>query len=205
MLHLVRCNRYSQLHNGIDITGWEKGFIANDDVIEKWNCWIKQQKMVHTLEGWCQSPDLVLVGKKSLAFIDNKYISGQSQGDQLIQDIVFNEADGLQSKIPVGDTNATSSMMDPGMKPKKIMVDEILSLLLMLFVDLVKAFSTIKHELLFQILSKYSPPKELINAVKKLYKNSKVKLTIREISKQINYETGGVQQVISWCQYSSFS
>ena len=37
-----------------------------------------------------------------------------------------------------------------------------------LFIDLVKAFNTIQHELLFQILSKYSIPKELINIMKKM-------------------------------------
>ena len=49
-----------------------------------------------------------------------------------------------------------------------------------LFVDLDKAFDTIQHELLFQILSKYGLPKELINVVEKLYKNCKVKLTISD-------------------------
>jgi len=37
-----------------------------------------------------------------------------------------------------------------------------------LFTDLINGFNTIQHELLFQILSKYSIPKELINIMKKM-------------------------------------
>ena len=51
----------------------------------------------------------------------------------------------------------------------------------------------VQHEVLFQILSKYGLPKELTNVIKKMYKTCKVKLTIGEITKDINYETG-IQQ-----------
>ena len=40
-----------------------------------------------------------------------------------------------------------------------------------LFVDLVKAFDTVNRELIFQLLPLYGVPKEMIDVIKKLYKN----------------------------------
>jgi len=57
----------------------------------------------------------------------------------------------------------------------------------------VKAFDTIQHELLYQILAKYGLPNELIKVIKKMYSNCKVKLSIGKADKEIDYETG-VQQ-----------
>jgi hypothetical protein len=40
-----------------------------------------------------------------------------------------------------------------------------------LFVDLVKAFVTANHQLLFALLQKYGPPEKLVKAIKTLYTN----------------------------------
>jgi hypothetical protein len=62
-----------------------------------------------------------------------------------------------------------------------------------LSVDLVKAFDTVQHPLLFEILKKYGVPNTLVQVVQKMYKDCSVscKLEIEEIN--VKYSTG-VQQ-----------
>jgi hypothetical protein len=62
-----------------------------------------------------------------------------------------------------------------------------------LFIDLVKAFDTVHHELLFQLLGRYGVPPQLVNAVQIMYKNMYVNLTIGTEERAIPY-TIGVQQ-----------
>jgi hypothetical protein len=45
-----------------------------------------------------------------------------------------------------------------------------------LFVDLIKAYDTVNHELLLQILLKYDIPRELVNAVKRMSRDYKVQV-----------------------------
>jgi hypothetical protein len=62
-----------------------------------------------------------------------------------------------------------------------------------LFVDLIKAYNTVNHELLFQILLKYGILKELVNAVKRMYRDCKLQVNIGKEKRHIDYKTG-VQQ-----------
>jgi exonuclease III len=62
-----------------------------------------------------------------------------------------------------------------------------------LFTDLMKAFDSVHHDLLYAILAQYGIPPELINAIKILYSNMFVNLQIGQESVKIPY-TIGVQQ-----------
>jgi len=62
-----------------------------------------------------------------------------------------------------------------------------------IFVDLIKAFNTIDHTLLFQVLSKYGIPPKMQRTIKKLYMNCTVQLEIGKEKCEIKYNTG-VQQ-----------
>ena len=53
------------------------------------------------------------------------------------------------------------------------------------FIDLVKAFDTADHELLFEILARYGVPDKLINVIRRMCKDTKVILRIGEILKEI--------------------
>mmetsp|Transcript_1492 Transcript_1492/g.2308 ORF Transcript_1492/g.2308 Transcript_1492/m.2308 type:complete len:395 (+) Transcript_1492:893-2077(+) len=59
-----------------------------------------------------------------------------------------------------------------------------------IFIDLVKAFDTVHHDLLCQILQKYGLPPPIVNNVRKLYNNCKVKIKIGSKSTEIDYTTG---------------
>ena len=59
-----------------------------------------------------------------------------------------------------------------------------------IFMDLVKAFDTVHHKLLHQILIKYGLPVPLIQTIKKLYNNCKVKIKIGKQYAKIDYNTG---------------
>ena len=59
-----------------------------------------------------------------------------------------------------------------------------------MFVDLVKAFDTANHELLFRLLEKYGAPKELIEVIRLLYENLEVELRVDGEKVQIPYSIG---------------
>mmetsp|Transcript_1493 Transcript_1493/g.2313 ORF Transcript_1493/g.2313 Transcript_1493/m.2313 type:complete len:881 (+) Transcript_1493:452-3094(+) len=59
-----------------------------------------------------------------------------------------------------------------------------------IFIDLVKAFDTVNHELLCQILSKYGLPAPIVNLVRKLYNNCQVKIKVGAKFTEISYTTG---------------
>ena len=61
------------------------------------------------------------------------------------------------------------------------------------FADLVKAFESIDHKLLFVLLEKYGIPNRPLRSIKNLYKNFKIKLKIGKYKSLIDY-TAGVKQ-----------
>mmetsp|Transcript_22629 Transcript_22629/g.32396 ORF Transcript_22629/g.32396 Transcript_22629/m.32396 type:complete len:650 (+) Transcript_22629:1533-3482(+) len=58
------------------------------------------------------------------------------------------------------------------------------------FVDLVKAFDTVHHQLLCEILSKYGLPPPFVEIIKKLYNDRKIKIKVGSKSTEIDYTTG---------------
>ena len=123
LLQIIHCNRCIKLHDGYDsTTGEEKAFLANDDVIEKWNQWIKVQKMANTVESWCWSTDLVLSGKKCMTFVENEYVLGQMQWDTELVDIVNSNP----GHAHLGETNSVKSSTEPCLTLERVMVNEIL-------------------------------------------------------------------------------
>jgi hypothetical protein len=78
-----------------------------------------------------------------------------------------------------------------------------------IFVDLVKAFDTVNHELLCQILLKYGLPPGLVQKVKRLYNNCKVKIVVGSKSTELDYTTGvhqgdNMSPVLPLCNASFF-
>ena len=63
-----------------------------------------------------------------------------------------------------------------------------------LFVDLVKAFDTANHDLLYEILHKYGVPPQLVSVIKRLYDGASVKLKIGEADPRSIPYTVGVKQ-----------
>jgi hypothetical protein len=59
-----------------------------------------------------------------------------------------------------------------------------------IFIDLVKAFDTVNHDLLCQILEKYALPPPLVQVIKKIYSNCKVKIKFGNKYTEIDYTTG---------------
>ena len=62
-----------------------------------------------------------------------------------------------------------------------------------LFVNLVKAFNTVNHELLFKLLERYGVPKDVARVVKRMYEGMFVKLKVGKEERCISY-TVGIQQ-----------
>ena len=58
------------------------------------------------------------------------------------------------------------------------------------FVDLIKAFDSINHELLFKLLEKFRLPDRVIMVIKNLYKHFKIKLTVGKCVNFVDYSTG---------------
>ena len=59
-----------------------------------------------------------------------------------------------------------------------------------IFVDLVKAFDTVNHHLLCQILSKYGIPPAAVQIVQKLYRDCSVKIKVGSKFTEVDYTTG---------------
>jgi hypothetical protein len=65
----------------------------------------------------------------------------------------------------------------------------------LLFIDLIKAFDTANHDLLFAILKKYGAPRALIDVIQHLHdKNFQLKLVFDRKNQAIIDYTVGVQQ-----------
>ena len=58
------------------------------------------------------------------------------------------------------------------------------------FADLIKAFDSIDHKLLFALLEKFGIPDRPLQAIKKLYKNFKIELKIGKCKSQFEYSAG---------------
>ena len=58
------------------------------------------------------------------------------------------------------------------------------------FIDLVKAYDTINHSLLWEILYKFGIPKNLIGVIKRMYKGTEVVLKIGDLLEHIKYGVG---------------
>ena len=58
------------------------------------------------------------------------------------------------------------------------------------FVDLVKAFDTVNHTLLYMILSKFGIPRKVFTMIKKLYTNNIVRFNIGKEHRDVPYTTG---------------
>jgi exonuclease III len=59
-----------------------------------------------------------------------------------------------------------------------------------LYVDLVKAFDTANHELLFKLLSKYGVPDHLVDVIRRLYHNTEIKIKVGKEERTIPYSVG---------------
>ena len=57
------------------------------------------------------------------------------------------------------------------------------------FVDLIKAFDSINHELLFKLLLKFEILDRVVMVVKNLYKKIKIKLTVEKCVNFVDYST----------------
>jgi hypothetical protein len=64
----------------------------------------------------------------------------------------------------------------------------------LLFLDLIKAFDTANHDLLFAILEKYGTPGALIDVIRHLHDNFQLKLVFDKKNQAIIDYTVGVQQ-----------
>jgi hypothetical protein len=64
----------------------------------------------------------------------------------------------------------------------------------LLFIDLIKAFDTANHDLLFAILEKYGTPRALIDVIRCLHDNFQLKLVFDKKNQAIIDYTVGVQQ-----------
>jgi exonuclease III len=59
-----------------------------------------------------------------------------------------------------------------------------------LYVDLVKAFDTANHDLLFRLLSKYGVPHHLVDVIRRLYHDTEIKLKVGKEERIIPYSVG---------------
>ncbi len=58
-----------------------------------------------------------------------------------------------------------------------------------MFIDLVKAFDTVNHKLMCQILLKYGLPPKLVANISKLYENCQIRINIGKPYTEVNYST----------------
>jgi hypothetical protein len=59
-----------------------------------------------------------------------------------------------------------------------------------LYVDLVKAFDTANHQLLFKLLKKFGVPEHMTGVIERLYKDAEIKIKIGKESRTIPYSVG---------------
>ena len=59
-----------------------------------------------------------------------------------------------------------------------------------IYADLIKAFDSIHHELLFRILEKFGIPLSLIKVIRKLYNNFKIEICVGKCKAEIDYAAG---------------
>jgi len=58
------------------------------------------------------------------------------------------------------------------------------------FVDLIKAFDSIHHGLMFKLLEKFGVPVRPLNVIKKLYRDFKIEIKVGKEKTLIDYSTG---------------
>ena len=61
---------------------------------------------------------------------------------------------------------------------------------LVVFVDIIKAFDTIYHKLIFKLFSKFGIPKYLIKVIEKLYHKFQIEIKVGKCKEKIDYKTG---------------
>jgi hypothetical protein len=61
------------------------------------------------------------------------------------------------------------------------------------FVDLVRAYDTVNHDLLFKMMKKYGIPTELMDVLRRMYANCEIKISAEKEKRLIDY-LNGVQQ-----------
>eukprot|EP00978_Attheya_sp_CCMP212_P006820 scaffold15889_cov71-Attheya_sp.AAC.1 len=74
-----------------------------------------------------------------------------------------------------------------------------------LFIDLVKAFDTANHDLLYEILEIYGIPPQLLNVIKRLYDGASVSLQIEAAKPRSIPYTVGLSKEMRWRQFYSYS
>ena len=62
-----------------------------------------------------------------------------------------------------------------------------------MYADLIEAFDSIRHELIFRILEKFGIPLSLIKVIRKSYYNFKIEICVGKSKAAIDY-TAGVKQ-----------
>jgi hypothetical protein len=92
-------------------------------------------------------------------------------------------------RIPAGTNDATYCLCFTLQLRKEHQQDTYL-----LFIDLIKAFDTANHDILFAILENYGAPRALIDVIRRLHDNFQLKLVFDKKNQTIINYTVGVRQ-----------